>query len=126
MRRMTPKGYALLAVAAAAGLLLLASPARAGDEFEDAFKSELGRIAARGAVDAGRQVLRVMIFGAGEPPRSDLEWPVRRYRRARAVPDHHYEPGFRAPPQGRVYGYRVEREYYRYTRPCPHRHYDTH
>jgi hypothetical protein len=48
-------------------LLLGASPASAGDEFEDGFKDELGRIAAHEAVGAGRQILATILLGA--PPR---------------------------------------------------------
>ncbi len=41
-----------------------ARPAEAGDEFEDAFKYELGRIAAHEAVYVGRDVLGTLVAGA--------------------------------------------------------------
>ncbi len=49
-----------------------ARPAEAGDEFEDAFKYELGRIAAHEAVYVGRHVLGTLVAGAqpyAHPPR---------------------------------------------------------
>ena len=41
-----------------------ARPAEAGDEFEDAFKYELGRIAAHEAAYVGRHVLGTLVAGA--------------------------------------------------------------
>jgi hypothetical protein len=49
---------------AIAAVCLLAWPAHAKDEFEDAFKYELGRIAAHEAVHVGKQILGVVIFGS--------------------------------------------------------------
>ena len=56
----------VVALAAAALTVGVAAPAVAKDEFEDAFKHELGRIAAHGAVSAGRHILGAVIHG-GHP-----------------------------------------------------------
>jgi hypothetical protein len=48
--------------------LLGAAPAQAGDEFEDGFKDELGRIAAHEAVRGGRQILASFLLGGGPQP----------------------------------------------------------
>ncbi len=48
---------ALLAGLGFCALLVLATPAQAGDAFENGFKDELGRIAAREAVHAGKHIL---------------------------------------------------------------------
>ena len=56
----------LLAAAGGLGLLVLApSPAHAGDEFEDGFKDELGRIAAHEAFGVGRHILADVFLGHG-------------------------------------------------------------
>jgi hypothetical protein len=47
--------------------LLGAAPAQAGDEFEDGFKDELGRIAAHEAVRGGRQILASILLGGPQP-----------------------------------------------------------
>jgi hypothetical protein len=58
----------LMVVSVAVGLLLLSAPAaQAKDEFEDAFKYELGRIAAHEAVRGGRIILAEILLG-GYPP----------------------------------------------------------
>jgi hypothetical protein len=44
--------------------LLVSGPVRAGDEFEDGFKDELGRVAAHEAVAVGRGVLARILLGA--------------------------------------------------------------
>jgi hypothetical protein len=75
--------------------LVGAEPSRAGDEFEDGFKDELGRIAAHEAVRGGRQILASILLGGGpvaapvvyrdEPvyPQAYPEpYPVERYGRA--------------------------------------------
>jgi hypothetical protein len=63
----TRRGGPLLAALSAAGLFLSAAPeARAGDEFEDGFKDELGRVAAHEAVGIGRGVLAGILL-AGDP-----------------------------------------------------------
>ena len=51
------------ALAAIALALLAASAAQAKDEFEDAFKYELGRIAAHEAVYAGKRLLGTVLLG---------------------------------------------------------------
>lgn len=56
-----------IATFAAAAVLLGSSTAQAGDEFERAFKSELGRIAAHEAVYAGRHFLASALLGYGAP-----------------------------------------------------------
>lgn len=57
-------GWQCLAGAfAAAALLLVPSSAIAKNEFETAFKHELGRIAAHEAVFAGRYILGVIVSG---------------------------------------------------------------
>jgi hypothetical protein len=64
---MGQRGLPFLAAVSAAGMFLGAAPeARAGDEFEDAFKDELGRIAAYEAVGVGRGVLSHILLGG--PP----------------------------------------------------------
>jgi hypothetical protein len=63
---------------AAAAVCLLAWPAHAKNEFEDAFKYELGRIAAHEAVHVGKQILGVVIFGS--PPHSHYPYPDDVYR----------------------------------------------
>jgi hypothetical protein len=67
--------------------LMGAEPARAGDEFEDGFKDELGRIAAHEAVRGGRQILAGILLGGAYAP-------------AAPQPVGYYEP---APPP--VYSY---------------------
>jgi hypothetical protein len=63
----TRRGRPLLAALSAAGLFLSAAPeARAGDEFEDGFKDELGRLAAHEAVGIGRGILAEVLL-AGDP-----------------------------------------------------------
>jgi hypothetical protein len=44
-------------------VLLAAGPSRAGDEFEDGFKDELGRVAAHEAVAVGRGILAQILLG---------------------------------------------------------------
>ena len=63
----TRRGLGALGALTAAGLLL-ATPdaARAGDEFEDGFKDELGRVAAHEAVGVGRGILAQVLLG-GHP-----------------------------------------------------------
>jgi hypothetical protein len=56
-----------LALAACAALVLAAAPARAGDEFDRAFKYELGRIAAHSAVHAGAHIVGAVV-GYPHPP----------------------------------------------------------
>jgi hypothetical protein len=55
--------------------LLGAEPARAGDEFEDGFKDELGRIAAHEAVRGGRQILASILLGGG-PVAAPVAYPA--------------------------------------------------
>jgi hypothetical protein len=63
----TRRARPLLAALSAAGLCLCVSPeARAGDEFEDGFKDELGRLAAHEAVVVGRGILAQVLL-AGDP-----------------------------------------------------------
>jgi hypothetical protein len=88
--------------------LLVSGAARAGDEFEDGFKDELGRIAAHEAVYVGRGLLARILLG---PP------PVY------AAPAPVYVP----PPPVYAYPYPV----YRYAYPPPYwvpygRHYHSH
>jgi hypothetical protein len=51
-------------VLAFVSFLLVSGPARAGDEFEDGFKDELGRVAAHEAVAVGRGLLARILLGA--------------------------------------------------------------
>lgn len=68
---MTLKGSrgwtAAAALVAGMGIVFLSAPAEAKDEFEDGFKSELGRIAAHRAVYAGGQILGAVIYGDSRP-----------------------------------------------------------
>lgn len=57
-------GRWVVALAAALLLVGVAAPAEAKDEFEHAFKHELGRIAAHEAVYAGRHILGAVILGS--------------------------------------------------------------
>lgn len=57
------RGRAWLAALSTAGFLFAAPEARAGDEFEDGFKDELGRLAAHEAVVVGRGVLAGILLG---------------------------------------------------------------
>ena len=50
------------------GMLTSAGAARAGDEFENGFEDELGRIAAHGAVAVGRGILTQILVGPPGPP----------------------------------------------------------
>ena len=59
----TRRGSLWLAALSAVGLLLGAPEVRAGDEFEDGFKDELGRLAAHEAVVVGRGVLAGILLG---------------------------------------------------------------
>lgn len=77
-------------------LLLASSAARAGDEFEDGFKDELGRIAAHEAVYVGRGLLARILLGpppvyaapvyAPPPPAYSYPYPVPVYRYAYPPP----------------------------------------
>ena len=51
----------VVALAAAALIAGVAAPAQAKDEFEDAFKYELGRIAAHEAVYAGKHIVGTLL-----------------------------------------------------------------
>lgn len=56
----------MLTAAGGLGLLLLtASPAQAGDEFERGFKDEIGRIAAHEAFGLGRHIVADVFLGGG-------------------------------------------------------------
>jgi hypothetical protein len=69
-------------------LLLTSIPAQAGDEFEDGFKDELGRIAAHEAVYVGRGLLARILLGppAYGPPAYAYPYPVPVYRYAYPPP----------------------------------------
>ena len=93
-----------------------ARPAQAGDEFEDAFKYELGRIAAHEAVFAGRHLLGTLVAGAN--PYAGA--PTERYPVYVAVPQihQHYH-------HGRGHGHYRDRGhpghgYHRHDRHCGH------
>jgi hypothetical protein len=90
-----------LGLLAIAGLWLAAPPgARAGDEFEDGFKDELGRLAAHEAVGVGRRVLaQVLLVGD----------PAYGYGYYSDYPTHR--------PSYRAYGYYHEYDGYGYRRP---------
>ena len=65
----------LRALAAAGALLFAPGAALAGDEFEDGFKDELGRLAAHEAVRVGRGVLAEVLVGGG-PAYYVQEYPI--------------------------------------------------
>ncbi len=105
---------AVFTAALAVGVgLLLASPAQAKDEFERAFKHELGRIAAHEAVHAGRHVL------AGTPLGLHYGFPRQvHYRHGRFQgTSHHY-----GHDRVRVSHWRFRHGYDRHYR--RHRHHD--
>jgi len=124
------RGFPFLAALSAAGLLLAPAPeARAGDEFEDGFKDELGRLAAHEAVGIGRGVLaQILLGGPGyyaegpyyrtPPPRYYHEGP---YYRPYEVWHYGYAPG--PYPYWRPYGhgYRSHGHHHNY-----HRHHHHH
>lgn len=114
------RGGGIAAAGVVAGLLLLApSAATAKDEFEDAFKYELGRIAAHEAVGLGRAVLGAIIYGP----------PVR----APVTYTYPYPYGY-GHPYPSVYEYHEHHHYYRHGPPHgrawghhkPHRHHRHH
>jgi hypothetical protein len=100
------RGAGIAAAGAVAGLLLLSpAPAIAKDEFERAFKYELGRIAAHEAVGVGRAILGSVIYGP--PVRAQVRYP--RYDYGYPYPayeyheyHHYYHDG---PPYGRARGH---------------------
>ncbi len=98
---------------AAVGLFSLAtwvgaSEARAGEDFERGFKNELGRIAAREVVHAGRHLVGGILFR----PRAARSADYRVYRyRGNGYAPRDWRPG----PESRR---RVVREYYYYGEPC--------
>lgn len=106
---------ARVGLAFAAGALLLgASPARAGGEFEDGFEDQLGRIAAVEVVRFGKAILfggldpyahRGRVRRAGPPPR---------------IVHRHHDPY----PRTRIVRYRGRRHVYvdPYDEPCVDRH----
>jgi hypothetical protein len=86
-----------IATAAAALVLACAFPARAGDEFEDAFKSELGRLAAQQAVSGAQHLLTALVTAGVRAARASAhdhpapeEWeePEPRRRSPRYERDH--------------------------------------
>jgi hypothetical protein len=97
--------------------LLGAPPASAGDEFEDGFKDELGRIAAHEAVRGGRQILANILFGGppavvaapAPPPPAVAYYPAEPYYPAPVYHEHHHYYHYPA------YGYAPG--YYEYGRP---------
>ena len=78
---------AALALIAGMGIALVAAPAEAKDEFEDGFKSELGRIAAHKAVYAGRYILGAVIYGDPYAHADHREYE----RHHRYDDDHHHD-----------------------------------
>lgn len=103
------------AIAAAALSFAAPGDARAGDEFEDGFKDELGRIAAHEAVGAGRQILATILLGA--PPRvvaAPAPYPV-------APPPVAYYPPPPPPAYDRVVYHRHDHYYHP---PVAHVYYD--
>jgi hypothetical protein len=79
---------------------LLLSPARsrAGDEFEEGFQDELGRVAAHGAVAIGRGILTQILLGP--PAYAGPAYPVPVYAHpypVYAYPYPVYPPGYWAP-----------------------------
>ena len=95
--------------------LALASPARAGDEFEDAFKYELGRIAAHEAVGLGRGILAQLILGGPGGHGHHHAYPGPRYR----YPDPYYGD-YRG--RGYGYGYGDDHRYRKHKRRHHHHH----
>ncbi|MCP4003367.1 MAG: hypothetical protein GY725_04150 [bacterium] len=93
------------------GLLIVLAPsgARAGDEFEDGFKSELGRIAAHEAFGLGKGVLGQVIHGGHQ--RAGRHDDHRGGHRASPKKKHH-RPRYR---ENWHYGHRDNRhgQYYR-------------
>lgn len=79
-----------IAIAAGAAALALACalPARAGDQFEDGFKDELGRLAARQAVSGAQELVRVLLTTDWRTPQPRAADPPRWEHRPR---EQHYE-----------------------------------
>lgn len=96
-----------LAALSTAGFLLAAPDARAGDEFEDGFKDELGRLAAHEAVGIGRGVLASILLGGHRGYYDD--YPAYPTHRPRYYDDDDYYPRHRHYPRWHYGG----RPYYR-------------
>jgi hypothetical protein len=82
-----PRGSALLGAFATAMFLAAPGAASAGDEFEDGFKDELGRIAAHEVVNAGRGAVAQILFGA-VPVYQTVDYPYHRPHRGRGGWEH--------------------------------------
>lgn len=91
-----------------AGGLLMAAPAQASDEFERAFKYELGRIAAHEVVHVGQHVAGAVVVGGY----------------VQYGPGYAYSSGQRyydGPPHGHAYGHRkhkLDRRHRHHQRHC--------
>lgn len=80
-----PRRLTWLGALAAAMFLAAPEGARAGDEFEDGFKDELGRLAAHQAVVVGRGVLAQVLLGGYPGYYYPVDYPTHR--------PHYYDRG---------------------------------
>ncbi|UCE85969.1 MAG: hypothetical protein JSU66_16860 [Deltaproteobacteria bacterium] len=113
------------ALAAAALVLLVGAGAQAKDEFEHAFKYELGRIAAHEAVYAGKTLLGAVLLGY--PPGAVpvyAPYPAYGYGHGHRGhhPPGHYKHHKHGKHRGASHVYIVEREsHHYYSDGCGHR-----
>ncbi len=102
-----------IGIVGAAFLLLGAAPAQAGgDQFENGFKDEAGRIAAHAAYGVGAAVLAGLVYGP----------PAGYYRPYGPPPGYAYGYAYPAPPPVQVYEH--HHYYHRAKRHHGHGHYD--
>jgi hypothetical protein len=97
------RGSFWMAALCALGFLLGAPEVRAGDEFEDGFKDELGRLAAHEAVVVGRGVLAGILLGGHPGYYPPPAYPTHRPHYYDDYPRHHYHHHYYYPR--RHYGY---------------------
>ena len=96
----------VVALAAAVMIVGVATPAQAKDEFEYAFKVELGRIAAHEVVYAGKHILGAALHG-GHYPQGGYG------HRSYGYPGHHRYYDHNHHGYGHDYGYRDHGHVYR-------------